>query len=194
MTITFDNLKDQKKQIIINKALLIFAEKGYELASTNVLTKELGISKGSLFKYFETKLGLYQYLVELSSDKLINYINEHIDESADWRTSLLNYASVEFDFMLLDPLTLQFFRRVIKDMDLDVLSPIADYLNKRSKNYLEQIYSKVTLPESVALHVTFIVKGYSDWFNETYTPVVAKHKEIYIQGLKDHLNLIKMEV
>lgn len=193
MTRTFDNLKQEKKDAIIQAAMKIFAKQGYEMSSTNVLTKELGISKGSLFKYFETKLGLYKYLVDLSSDKLMTYINDHVEEKKSWKSALLEYARVEFKFMIEDPTTLNFFRRVIKDMHLESLSEIKDSLQKESMAYLSQIYRTLDMPDDIALHTTFVIKGYNEWFNEKYAPVGPKDKATYLEGLNNHLDLIVSE-
>ena len=51
----FTELDEKKQERIIDAALKEFAEYGYENASTNRIVKTCGVSKGSLFKYFENK-------------------------------------------------------------------------------------------------------------------------------------------
>ena len=55
----FFDLKKEKQDRMINAALKLFAENGYRRASTDDKVKEAGISKGLLFHYFISKIGLY---------------------------------------------------------------------------------------------------------------------------------------
>ncbi|CAM3875060.1 TetR/AcrR family transcriptional regulator [Alkalicoccus chagannorensis] len=64
MTDKFHELDRAKQELIINAALREFRSSGYEKASTNAIVKEAGISKGSLFVYFQHKRGLYDYLLD----------------------------------------------------------------------------------------------------------------------------------
>lgn len=60
---TFDNLKDEKKQRIIQSALVEFKEKGYEKGNIEVIAKNANVSKGSMYQYFIDKKDLYLYLI-----------------------------------------------------------------------------------------------------------------------------------
>ncbi|MCR5344253.1 MAG: TetR/AcrR family transcriptional regulator [Butyrivibrio sp.] len=62
----FFDLKKEKQDRIINAALRAFALGGYMHASTDDIVKMAGISKGLIFHYFETKLGLYQFVYDYS--------------------------------------------------------------------------------------------------------------------------------
>ena len=63
----FFDLKKEKQDRMINAALQVFAAQGYQHASTDQIVREAGISKGLLFHYFETKLGLYAFVYEYSA-------------------------------------------------------------------------------------------------------------------------------
>ena len=62
----FFDLKKEKQDRMINAALKLFAENGYRRASTDDMVKEAGISKGLLFHYFGSKLGLYEFVYDYS--------------------------------------------------------------------------------------------------------------------------------
>ena len=51
---------------MINAALKVFAVNGYKHASTDDIVAEASISKGLLFHYFGSKLGLYTFLHDYS--------------------------------------------------------------------------------------------------------------------------------
>lgn len=70
---------------MINAALKVFSLNGYKHASTDDIVAEAGISKGLLFHYFGSKIGLYAFLYDYSvrfmklelttavSDKMTDY-------------------------------------------------------------------------------------------------------------------------
>lgn len=62
----FFDLKKEKQDRMINAALKIFSIGGYKHASTDDIVSEAGISKGLLFHYFGSKLGLYSFLYDYS--------------------------------------------------------------------------------------------------------------------------------
>ena len=66
MNAKFFELKKEKQDRMINAALKVFALMGYRHASTDDMVKEAGISKGLLFHYFGSKLGVYEFIYEYS--------------------------------------------------------------------------------------------------------------------------------
>lgn len=62
----FFDLKKDKQDRMINAALKVFAMQGYKHASTDDIVKDAGVSKGLLFHYFESKLGVYEFVYEYS--------------------------------------------------------------------------------------------------------------------------------
>jgi len=63
----FFDLKKEKQDRIINAALKVFALNGFQRASTDEIVKEASISKGLIFHYFTSKLGLYSFLYDYST-------------------------------------------------------------------------------------------------------------------------------
>lgn len=59
---SFSQLPADKAERILAAARREFAAKGFSGASTNVIVRECGIAKGSLFNYFRGKEGLFLYL------------------------------------------------------------------------------------------------------------------------------------
>lgn len=62
----FFDLKKDKQDRMINAALKVFAMQGYRHASTDDMVREAGISKGLLFHYFGSKLGVYTFVFDYS--------------------------------------------------------------------------------------------------------------------------------
>ena len=62
----FFDLKKEKQDRMINAALKVLALNGYKHASTDDIVREASISKGLLFHYFISKVGLYEFIYEYS--------------------------------------------------------------------------------------------------------------------------------
>ena len=75
----FFDVKKQKQDAIVNAAIKVFAENGYRKASTDVIVKEAGISKGLLFHYFESKIGVYEFVYDYSIKYVMLELNQTIN-------------------------------------------------------------------------------------------------------------------
>lgn len=90
----FLSLETEKRERIINAAMKEFLG-GFKKASTDVIVREAGISKGLLFHYFGTKENLYDFLIDYAIGvvkeeylDLLNMRQKDIFESI-WQMSLL---------------------------------------------------------------------------------------------------------
>lgn len=79
----FFDLKKEKQDRMINASLKIFALNGYKHASTDDIVSEAGISKGLLFHYFGSKLGLYTFLFDYSTRFMKLELTTGVLSSAD---------------------------------------------------------------------------------------------------------------
>ena len=62
---TRDEQKEQRKQLIISKALELFAKKGYSDTKISDIAKAADMSVGLMFHYFASKEQLYEELVHM---------------------------------------------------------------------------------------------------------------------------------
>ena len=70
----FDNLEPEKQEAILRAAGEEFAEKGFESASINRIIRKSGMSKGSVYYYFEDKADLFATSLERSLQRLLDEI------------------------------------------------------------------------------------------------------------------------
>jgi AcrR family transcriptional regulator len=70
-TKTFMNLPDDKKNKIIQASIKEFSNATYEKASINKIIKDANISRGSFYMYFEDKMDLTMYLLEITKNHII---------------------------------------------------------------------------------------------------------------------------
>jgi AcrR family transcriptional regulator len=68
-------IRDKRREQIMNAALKVFARRGFIGAKTNMIAKEAGLSEGLLYKYFSSKdelfVSLVQKAVEASSNTFV---------------------------------------------------------------------------------------------------------------------------
>lgn len=59
----FEEIREEKSDLIINTALKLFAEFGYHQTTISKISKEAGISKGLMYNYFESKESLLKSII-----------------------------------------------------------------------------------------------------------------------------------
>jgi AcrR family transcriptional regulator len=67
----FADLEQHRRERILGAAAREFAERGYEAASVNRIIIEAGISKGSLYYYFDDKEDLFATVVEQAAGQFL---------------------------------------------------------------------------------------------------------------------------
>lgn len=72
---TFFNLPPDKRRRFVDAALSEFALRDYRAASVGRIVAAAGIAKGSVYQYFDGKLDLYRYLVDLAAETRFRFID-----------------------------------------------------------------------------------------------------------------------
>ncbi|MGN0063031.1 MAG: TetR/AcrR family transcriptional regulator [Nocardioides sp.] len=66
-TSTWDRLPPERREAVLAAAQREFGLHGFAGASMNTIARDAGVAKGSLFQYFDDKLGLYLHLGEVAT-------------------------------------------------------------------------------------------------------------------------------
>ncbi len=127
----FFDLNRDKQDKIINAALKVFALNGYKHASTDVIVKEAGISKGLLFHYFTNKIGLFSFLFDYSVKYMIFEFDRLISQKET------NYFKIRKDMeraklnvLRSYPYMNQFIEKSLLENQLEVITTIDDSKNQ----------------------------------------------------------------
>jgi AcrR family transcriptional regulator len=62
-TSTFFRLPDERRERLVNEAIIEFSDRSYAEASLSRIARRASIPKGSVYQYFEDKLDLYRWLL-----------------------------------------------------------------------------------------------------------------------------------
>ncbi|QPM89170.1 TetR/AcrR family transcriptional regulator [Pseudooceanicola algae] len=82
----------QKRRQILDGAWRIFVDQGFDAASMNNICKAAGVSKGTLYVYFDNKEDLFVALVEDRRDGVFDGIAAELTEAGTVEDRLMAYA------------------------------------------------------------------------------------------------------
>lgn len=77
-TLTFKNLKEEKKKRILDAAIDEFAVRRFQDAKLSNIIKNAKIPRGSFYQYFKDKLDLYKYVFDKIGEHKLSYLTEDL--------------------------------------------------------------------------------------------------------------------
>ncbi|UCI08034.1 TetR/AcrR family transcriptional regulator [Mesorhizobium sp. B1-1-8] len=83
-----------KRAQIIEGARRVFIDKGFEAASMNDITREAGVSKGTIYVYFANKEELFEALIEEERGTIFKNMYDVLDHVEDLRETLVKFGKV----------------------------------------------------------------------------------------------------
>lgn len=197
----FTELDSEKQERIISAALKEFAEYGYENGSTNRIVKDCGISKGSLFKYFENKEELYFYLIETVSARMAEEKGAAIGKlSKDLYERVIEYSVAEISWYISNPVMGRFLIGAAAETGSDIGRKIMERYGTKSTDIYEELLKGVDMSEfhnsrrEISDILRWVLMGYNSSFlenNRDSGDDIEKMKKKYIKELKIHLKVLK---
>ncbi|MCO6184934.1 TetR/AcrR family transcriptional regulator [Rhizobium sp. L1K21] len=83
-----------KRDQILDGAKRVFMEKGFDGASINDITRAAGVSKGTIYVYFESKHDLFGALVERERRRISENVRTVLDDAFPIRETLFNFGTL----------------------------------------------------------------------------------------------------
>lgn len=175
---TFLNLPEQKKQRFIAVALEEFAHKEFQSASITAIVNTLGIAKGSVYQYFNDKLGLWLYLKQHCEQVKMTYIQsvKREDYTGFWEYYRAMYENgIHFD--LENPLCSLFLYRIgFKESSPQVQAYLNNWQLQANKMFVHLIkseqetgaFSKEISPEIAAHFMTTMSMSIAELMQNRY--------------------------
>lgn len=136
---TFCNLASEKQRKIIDVAIKEFSSRGYRNASINTMIANLGISKGSIYQYFDNKeslfLFIFHYCIELVKENIL------LAETTLWPnqnvfTKIKIFFSSSIEFAGNHPLIFRLYLRTLFESDIPFKRDLIKKVRKTSVEYL----------------------------------------------------------
>ncbi|QHE61495.1 TetR family transcriptional regulator [Rossellomorea vietnamensis] len=138
------NIDSEKEDRIIRAATRVFAESGYEKASTNAIVKEAKISKGILFHYFNSKKELYVSLYEYLSDLFTEKIYEKLDwNEHDIFVTIRSVTLIKFELFSVYPDLINFLTSAFSEEAPEVKDEIEKYKTRMVESSFTTLFSNI---------------------------------------------------
>ena len=163
----FFDLKREKQDRIINASLKIFTQNGYKHASTDDIVREAGISKGLLFHYFTSKIGLYSFLFDYSVKYMLLELSGIIGENEkDYFKLRGKIEAAKLVVLRNYPYMNEFIERGLLENQLDIIEATEEVKNvyqERINHFfsqakIEKLKQGIT-HEKVDRLIAFTVRG-----------------------------------
>jgi AcrR family transcriptional regulator len=191
MSKIFLNYKEEAKKVIIDAAITVAIREGYQAMTIEDVAKEVGVTKGALYGYFQNK-------EELMSEVLIE-ISKKLEEN-------LNLSQVEGSF---DSILDQLSDKILKDQQIPVISELMsisgrdpaihqmvskmmDHTIQFIENDLRTLQEQKCIPGTLDLHAAAIVtealsRGMSTKLYVTQEP--EEIRKLWQSGMKKLMDL-----
>jgi AcrR family transcriptional regulator len=91
------------RQTVLESAIKAFARKGFSGTSVQDVLSATGLSKPTLYYYFESKAGLFRAILDFAFDESLRRIEEKVDRAKGVRDRLTAVAAAVFEFAIERP-------------------------------------------------------------------------------------------
>lgn len=197
----FFELNRDKQIKILSAAISEFATHGYTNSSTNSIVKNCGISKGSLFKYFDNKEELYFYILDTVTAEFAESIGaQAVNLSHELFERIIEYSALEFSWYIQNPEKSKLIVSAFTKSDTKIYQKtVARYSAKELDMYcglLKDVdFSNYRCDKQKAVEILkWVLKGFNDDFaesvqNESYS-FEHLHDE-YVRSLTGYIEILK---
>jgi AcrR family transcriptional regulator len=167
------NRKKVKRSLILQKALELFATKGYHSATTAEIAKAANIAKGTLFNYFESKEHLLRSLVFETLLELAEMIDPNHDgivtqeeffsvihKSRKWIVDHPQFLSLYFS-MVSQPAVFNLFKAEIFEKLAPYMEKLASFFQEAGfKDSYAEVRFFLAMLDGIAIHYAMDSKNF----------------------------------
>ncbi|MBC7248404.1 MAG: TetR/AcrR family transcriptional regulator [Actinobacteria bacterium] len=89
----------ERREIILEAALSVFADHGYEGARVNEIASRADVTRPILYRHFPSKLSMLIALVDRAGESLVQAMSEAPSEDLNWRDSIRHDVRAYLDFV-----------------------------------------------------------------------------------------------
>lgn len=161
-----------RKQLIIDAALQLFAEKGIEATSVQQITDRCGISKGAFYLSFKSKDELVFSIIEHFMNNIIDKVDQAVNQVSDPNQKLQIYFVQTFSILSQYTSFAEILmREKVSAISEDLIERIQFYIALSNKN-LEKLLFDVFGDQikgkqyDLVLVVNGMVQAYLQWICE----------------------------
>ena len=198
----FEEIRTERKQLLKNVALKLFAEQGYTRTSISQIAKKANVSKGLMYNYFQSKEELMIFILNTLIEDFSRYIDPNRDNIIT-EEEALSFIDIIFDLLknkresfrhyfqlIFQPEVMQLINQsnIIRKDIMEQISLLLDFFSKRQKETDLEI-AKVNIlafAEGFLMRYVYFPHQFTDAFMEKY--------KIYLKELIVNNTLIANDI
>lgn len=183
----FFESSDEKQKTILSVGSTEFANYGYEKSSTNRIVIEAGISKGSLFKYFSTKEDFYFYVLDITVNEFISYLEENVNQlPKELFHRIVEFSRIEFSWYIQNPKKSKIILDAFSKTETSISKKIELRYGEKELNlyyWLLQDVDTSTLRED-KMKTLEIIKWFLKGFNDDFLRQAQEGNDVDFEALQ----------
>lgn len=198
----FLELNEEKRAKIIGASMAEFAQCGYANGSTNRIVRNAGISKGSLFKYFQNKDELYFYILDAAVQELtVSLEREVYAYSRDLFERIIQYAEMEFAWYIAHPEKCRLITSAFTKSDTAIYQKIEARYGERGRDIYDALLEGIDASplrlnkKKTADMIRWFLKGFNEDFVICIETRQDKNIDIlrreYMESLTDYMVILQ---
>ncbi|MDN5300868.1 MAG: hypothetical protein PWQ60_382 [Thermoanaerobacteraceae bacterium] len=137
-----EDLIERRKNQILEAAIKIFSEKGFEGSTTKEIARKARVSEGTIFRYFKTKKDILINLINILTEKALFKFIEEVESGLDTGEALkyllkLHYSMITQNYQLLKTIfyEIQFHKELREAFYKNVVSKVLAVVEKNIAEY-----------------------------------------------------------
>lgn len=157
----YDEIRKQKKQLILDTALELFAENGFHATSMSQVAKKAGVSKGLAYNYFESKQEILDEIIETGFDSIYTHFDLNHDGVLT-RDEFEHFIRNSFKAISENRKFWKLYSAII--MQSDLAESMMEKYGDRSQNIIKMLKQFISSmgsrdPEGDMMVISSLVKG-----------------------------------
>lgn len=111
-----EEIRKQRRQEILEAAILVYAEKGYAASEIGEIAERAGLARGLVYHYFKNKQTLFRELYEYMLGRTQSFTKSHFEQDGSVFDLFSEYARIVCKQVLEEPSISRFYMRISLDV------------------------------------------------------------------------------
>lgn len=185
------------REKILQSAIRLFAEKGYQATSIQDIADDCSIAKGSIYKYYDSKEELYISILEKRQQDMIDAVEKIRERKLPSRETFLEEIAYQLEFFLkhgyyisrdyneLPPANSDKIGAVIHQLQLNMFRYYQDILIRHYGNAIsEWKWDATAIFNGLIREYTFhLLFGFKPLAQKELTVFIAERMDDFVEGL-----------
>lgn len=192
----FEEIRSEKRTLIMETALRLFANHGYSNTSISQIAKEAKISKGLMYNYFDSKESLLKSILNDLADEFSKNIDPNKDKIIT-EEEALNFVDSTFELIENKRETLKLYFQLSFQPEVAELNTRTNLINKTVTeqqvlfiNYLKAKNDPIA-PKIAKVNIISFIRGFAItyvFYPKMFTPEFLTEYKSYLKEKYIRLN------